>query len=1058
MLTLFQREDLVCMRHKLFRQLPQILLAIINYCLILCGACLGQNDELTFKLAPGLTIQKVADQSLVKWPMLADWDSQGRLVVVESAGVAKPIEKHNEQLLHRVVRLVDDNGDGIMDRRILAADRLPFSEGVLCLGNDMLVTAPPHIWQLTDKDGDGYCEQRRIWFDGQTLTGCANDLHGPYLGRDGWIYWCKGAFAKQKHELIGGQTLSDGAAHIFRRRHFGQTNSESSLIEPVMSGGMDNPVEVASLPNGERFFTSTFLVHPGDGKRDGVAHAIYGGAYGKDHAALNGVLRTGSLMPIMAQMGAVAPSGLACLDSGKLAGTNSPSLVAALFNMQAVTALKLQPSGATYTATPIELAVGSRIDFHPTDLLEDADGSLLVIDTGGWYDLCCPTSRVDQFTAPGGIYRLRREGSTAPKISSGTISWNDLSADQVVELLSDPRPWVAREALIKIASSGDWATAALRSRLSQNTAHQSTRLDALWALGAAGTPGSLETVAECFNAKINNVNESELLHIACNLIALHRYQPARPSVEKLLMISLEKRQFALARVAIEALGKIGNSASIPLLFSCANLDVDRVFDHSLRYALYELNQTQSVAGFLDSQDMAQRRLALSTLDLLVAEEHLTASKLIQAAQDETLLSTATDLLIKRPQHVETALTLLAPQWRLQLENSPPPPIFSKLAYGWRDQADWHKLIADLFERADSENSRKWQEVALHSRAGTSIPASWFPWIVAALQRDLESTARLLERVNLLGADQEPLVEQLLALVSKQSSSIAKRQLLVSLPPRPLFDDETLTSELTDALVQAVGRADSTDSIWICLKRLKISPATAERIMTLIPQLSPAELLKTVELVASVRNDALDNTMLQQLMSTRAARAIPSNSLINIYRDRSAALRDQVKQTADRLLQSDPQVKQTVQALLTTLPPGDSVRGLTLYHSSKANCGACHQMGYRGGKIGPELSKIGSVRTREAILEALLFPSQRVEQGFDTIRVLTTDGRVLNGILLSKTDREISLRVSADKVETIALSELEEQSPSDISIMPAGMLELLSSQELADLISLLEAAK
>ena len=62
---------------------------------------------------------------------------------------------------------------------------------------------PPSIWKLTDTNGDGVADQRVEWFQGKTLTGCANDLHGPYLGPDGWIYWCKGAFAQQTYERPG---------------------------------------------------------------------------------------------------------------------------------------------------------------------------------------------------------------------------------------------------------------------------------------------------------------------------------------------------------------------------------------------------------------------------------------------------------------------------------------------------------------------------------------------------------------------------------------------------------------------------------------------------------------------------------------------------------------------------------------------------------------------------------------------------------------------------------------------------------------------------------------
>ena len=50
---------------------------------------------------------------------------------------------------------------------------------------------------------------------------------------------------------------------------------------------MDNPVGIAFLPNGERFFTTTFLQHPAAGKRDGIIHAVYGGIWGKDHDVIS---------------------------------------------------------------------------------------------------------------------------------------------------------------------------------------------------------------------------------------------------------------------------------------------------------------------------------------------------------------------------------------------------------------------------------------------------------------------------------------------------------------------------------------------------------------------------------------------------------------------------------------------------------------------------------------------------------------------------------------------------------------------------------------------------
>jgi len=80
------------------------------------------------------------------------------------------------------------------------------------------------------------------WFQGKTLTGCANDLHGPYLGPDGRIYWCNGAFARQTYERPGKTPLVPRTTHIFHCR------PDGSGIEPVLTGRMDKPVDVAFTP------------------------------------------------------------------------------------------------------------------------------------------------------------------------------------------------------------------------------------------------------------------------------------------------------------------------------------------------------------------------------------------------------------------------------------------------------------------------------------------------------------------------------------------------------------------------------------------------------------------------------------------------------------------------------------------------------------------------------------------------------------------------------------------------------------------------------------------
>ncbi len=178
-----------------------------------------------------------------------------------------------------------------------------------------------------------------------------------------------------------------------------------------MTGGMDNPVDVVFTPGGERIFTTTFFVHPGGGQRDGLVHAIYGGIYGKVHDPIFQPAHkwTGpEVMPVLLHMGPAAPCGLVRYESDALGKEYQDNLFACYFNLHKVSRHVLVPQGATFTTKDEDFVTSPDLDFHPTDVLEDADGSLIVVDTGGWYKLCCPTSQLHKPDVLGGVYRVRR--------------------------------------------------------------------------------------------------------------------------------------------------------------------------------------------------------------------------------------------------------------------------------------------------------------------------------------------------------------------------------------------------------------------------------------------------------------------------------------------------------------------------------------------------------------------------------------------------------------------------------------------------------------------------
>ncbi len=1007
--------------------------------------------DIKFSVPEQFELTQVAAEPLTKWPLIADWDQNGHLLLVESAGVSKPIVEHNKQELHRIVRLIDSDQDGQFDQRIVVADKLPFTEGVLAIGNDMLACAPPNIYKLSDKDGDGVCEQREVWFDAQTITGCANDLHGPYLGRDGWIYWCKGAFAEQNHSLLSGKQLKTTAAHIFRRR------IEGGPIEPVMTGGMDNPVEVAITPEGERFFTSTFLQHPGGGLRDGIAHALYGGVFGKPHKVLDGHVRSGPLMPIMVQLGPAAPSGLICLESNSLVRPTAPNqrtLVAALFNLQKVTAHQLQPNGASYTTANQDLVVADRIDFHPTDILEDADGSLLIVDTGGWYDLCCPTSRIDQKTASGGVYRLRlknQPSSKTPRIEKSA---------SLVAALHDSRPWIARTALLEIAKATEARAtetiSALTNELNNDQLELSQRLESLWALCALGSPSGLDKLIPLIGSK-----NPSLSHAACVAASLHRYAPAKQKLEQALSTS----ELPVRRAAAEALGRIGELSSVTALM--AGIDIsspDRGLEHSITYALIEIGATDSVAAFATAKHSPrQQQAAMTALDQLAAADKLSVDFMLAAVDhaDNQCAATAAELLGKHAEWAPRFAAKIGERFEQTRDSQELPASLLTIARGWKDTSAIQELVGASLKSASTASQAAQSHLIqlLSLYAGATLPAEWDAPVAEWLQKSQPDTKeQLLDTLTRLNLSNSKAIQQSLLQLAKQSKSDALQlQYLAALPSGT--DPNDLALETT--LLRSLHSTDPSDgqAATSALKRIKLSREGGTQLLANLKNQPPRDLFVSVEAINRLGSDELDESMLNTLADLPSAKTLSMDQLSNLYRNRGDKLKGLTEQAIKKLSRAPEDVEAKVDAMLAKLGPGDPIRGLQLFRSSKTACSSCHRLGYVGGEIGPELSRIGSSRTRRALLEAILFPSARLEQSYQPTRILTLDGQIYNGIVKNtSTSKTLDLQLTADKTISIATSEIERQEPSQVSIMPAGMLELLTPDELSDLLALLESGK
>ena len=170
------------------------------------------------------------------------------------------------------------------------------------------------------------------------------------------------------------------------------------------------------------------------------------------------------------------------------------------------------------------------------------------------------------------------------------------------------------------------------------------------------------------------------------------------------------------------------------------------------------------------------------------------------------------------------------------------------------------------------------------------------------------------------------------------------------------------------------------------------------------------------------------------------------------------VRDEAEKLYALLAEARKSERERLEALAKQIPPGDIRRGQLVFNGAKGQCVACHKIGYVGGTVGPDLTRIGGIRGERDLLESIVFTSASFVRSYEPMKVVTTTGRSLNGILKKDAPDEIILVVAADKEERIARGDIEEITPSSVSIMPAGFDQQLGQQEIADLIAFLKACK
>lgn len=991
------------------------------------------------RLPPGFRAEVAAGADLTQYPMFLAHDERGRLFVAESSGKnvkSKEMVANPESL---VLLLEDADGDGRYDSRKVFAEKLALPMGVEWHDGSLYVADPPNFLKLTDSDGDGVAETREVLLSGWNVLNTAS-LHGPYFGPDGWMYLTHGRHG-YKIQTKEGPVLEGPTSHVWR------CLPDGTRLERVCGGGFDNPVELIFRGSGEVIGTMTYFTDPRNGQRDGLMHWVEGGVYPKPHEVNKDMIRTGDLMPTMTKFARIAPAGLAQYRGAHLGPEYRGNLFSAQFNPHRVQRHIVHREGASFRTDDTDFVTSDDPDFHPTEVLEDADGTLLITDTGAWYVDACPLSRIAKPELKGSIYRIVREDAARPGDPRGAkIAWDTASATELTELLRDPRPAVrdrAREGLVKRGKAAVRPLAALLDAAEEET----VACEAFWALYRAGAGG--KHIRAAFASPHAAVRIA-----AARAAGLSNILDAAEGLRKLLADA----DPGVRRQAATALGQLGDAKAVPALLAASAGNADRFIEHALIFSLIQLRDEAALAAHLTAPDAATRKAALIALDQLKSPR-LTEQAFAPFLEetDEALRRAVLWVASRHPEWSETVVREIDSGLRsAEFDPGNAAPLRA-LALAYAGESALQSVLAAQLADSGLRDEQKLFVLDVIGAANVNpLPAGW--------------------------------VAQLGTLLDTGSDEVRGRVAFL-LRTRGIGDFDTKLVAIADDAAQPLGMRLT--ALGAAIARVKVLDAAQFALVAgaLAPENPPTARQAAAKLIADATLDAAQLTKIaSQILEKSDALTFPA--LLEAFRDsadegvgralvagllRAGEMIDRVpSQQLDAILAAYPaRVREAagplrakaeaenavrtakLQEIEPKLVNGDVGRGRQVFFGDKVACHTCHNVGDEGGELGPDLTSIGAIRSTHDLLEAILFPSASFVQDYDTYLV-EAGMESYQGTIARQEPDAVVLRTAVNEEVRVPRDEITSMETYPISKMPEGLDQGLTMDELVDLMAFLKS--
>lgn len=971
----------------------------------------------------GFHVTLFAGEPHVRRPIAFDFDDRGRLWVVEN--YSHPHWKQ-ESTTDRIVILEDTDHDGEFDKRKVFWDQGRYLTGIAFGHGGVWLANTPELCFIADRDRDDVPDDDPVvMLDGFQIS-TNNVLNNFHWGPDGWLY---GAIGLSSRSLVG-KPNSPAEQRTPITRGIWRFHPVSHRFEKVAEG-MVNPWGADFNAFGDLFTSNTVIAHlwhivPGmycerrAAERDNpfaysriqsvANHLHWGGgnwqssrnpsSRKKKKLQNDDAVEAGAVVNQDHDEGyhrhSVSGGGHAHCGAMIYLGDNWPEQYRGAFftnNLHGnrVNSDRLVPSRSTYVGEHADdVLFGNDPWFRGMSIKYGPDGGVYVSD---WHDYGeCHDSDGSHRTS-GRIYKV-----TYGKPESLVTDLQTLSNLELAKLQTHRNAWMVRHArrILNERHNRDEDVADARNYLltALRTGHEELhRLRALWALHALGQKSLEEEL------HLQDDTSQHLRRWGLRLFT-DRYECDTGSSE-----GVNKNWVPLSSVKLlSSLAAADPSAKVRLELACALQRIDP--DHRLELAARLLSHAKDVDD------------PYLPLMIWYGLEPAVAGNVPNALQIA----------------VNSQIPLVRKYIARRIADIQPPQLEAIVSAALNTS---HEQIAAELLQGMYES--------LTLRGGQQEPKSWQQLYARISNADLDELRSVGLQLGILFGDQD-VIDRMQQVIMDQSNKVTdRRNALRALQ----IIDKGVTTDLLHELVS--NDLDlRTDALTALIT--KSNETTARILLHQFPTFSTDEKRQAVSVLVTSRHlaaallTAIENGELSRsYVSAFALQQLRSFSDSDIQQRIAAVWADDDTSTrkADEIVRLKELM--SVEYLLS----GDVAVGRAIFDRT---CSNCHRLFGEGGTIGPDLTGSGR-KTTDYVIRNLVDPSEEIDPTYRLTTVVTDGGRLFNGFIVKQDDHRITIRTQ-DTVVRLDMKDVEELFTSNVSMMPDGMLNTLTDEQLRDLLAYL----